>query len=316
MTIEAPMVTKSNMDQPFQLAVIATESPRTIKTDKEKFAEHFRTLKPGATAARFNNKENDSRFVVPTVLSGNSRAYYDVASFLRYAPPYQVDRTWKMVVSELSNLLESGYGYSSWWLSTSGADCTRRVHFRLDTLPKYYYYSPFKGDVFAEEGKKRATSWSQRSCQANRINQQPTKYNAGLDRSQTKDSPPQHGDILTHSTRSGSNEEDPGRMSNIVDLDDYPEEMDSSGEGNYDGPVSYLSNMCSWSSQQPETQRGAGGGGPIAYEIVKQNGNTIRYAAFCDSNEVSIQEWSQAMTKEGAVGDRLRDDFNSVIAVG
>jgi len=113
------------------------------KPDPNAFTEHFSSdCSSSKRICTFPNLGGDAILVVPKPepkVSNN--VYSHLAEFLRDAPFNQVERLWKEVARNYLRKLTND-SESTIWLSTSGSGISW-LHFRLDTVPKYYTYKPF-----------------------------------------------------------------------------------------------------------------------------------------------------------------------------
>jgi len=86
----------------------------------------------------FPNLGGDANLIVPTKQTGTS-AYCHLKTFTNHAPIEQQHAVWQRVGSlMLENLSDENI-----WLNTAGGGVPW-LHIRLDSRPKYYWYSPYK----------------------------------------------------------------------------------------------------------------------------------------------------------------------------
>lgn len=131
---ETPPVTSASLQQPFEFVLL--DSPRLDRpVDRTAFAEHFSQAANGI--ATFSNLGGDAVMVVPCPTSDDS-TYTHLATFIRQAPPEQVNRLWQAV----GRALQERVGERPVWLSTAGMGVAW-LHVRLDSRPKYYGYRPY-----------------------------------------------------------------------------------------------------------------------------------------------------------------------------
>ncbi|MDP1796726.1 MAG: hypothetical protein Q8K78_04560 [Planctomycetaceae bacterium] len=76
--------------------------------------------------------------IVPCPIA-NQVAYGHLAAFVRHAPPSQRDALWKAV----GEVWDKRVSQTPVWLSTAGAGVPW-LHVRFDSLPKYYWHSPYR----------------------------------------------------------------------------------------------------------------------------------------------------------------------------
>jgi hypothetical protein len=130
---ETPPVASSNVDREFQFVLLqANALDRTV--DATAFSSYF----TNDNVVTFPNLRGDAVMVVPCPLADES-IYGHLASFVRHAPPTQVDQLWQSVGAALQERL----GDAPVWLNTAGMGVAW-LHVRLDSRPKYYGYAPFK----------------------------------------------------------------------------------------------------------------------------------------------------------------------------
>lgn len=131
---ETPKATSATLDQPFECVVL--DSPGLERrVDRAAFAEHFTTA---TSVVTFANLRGDARLVVPCPVGADS-AYGHLAAFVRQAPAAQQAALWQQVGAALEQRL----GKKPVWLSTAGAGVSW-LHVRLDDIPKYYQYDPYR----------------------------------------------------------------------------------------------------------------------------------------------------------------------------
>ena len=107
------------------------------KADETAFARYLGTRQ---AAAAFDNLGGDARLIAPTNQQRETSPYSDLAAFCRGAPAKQIYSVWQQVAKEYLKRLESAK--SAVWLSTCGLGVPW-LHFRLDSVPKYYTYDPY-----------------------------------------------------------------------------------------------------------------------------------------------------------------------------
>jgi len=107
------------------------------------FSEHFNSAcSSSKSICTFPNLGGDAILVVPKPdPSVSNNVYSHLAEFLRDAPFDQVELLWKEVARNYLHKLTNN-SKSTIWLSTCGTGISW-LHFRLDTVPKYYSYEPF-----------------------------------------------------------------------------------------------------------------------------------------------------------------------------
>lgn len=165
---ETPPLTAATSQQPFECALIdAPPLASFARPNRGAFAEHFDSSGQQHVAT-FVNSGGDALLVAPAPMSGvDPDVYIHLASFVRGAPPVQVDEVWRTVGTLALQLLapktdgqatgaDGGGGgesavdqpnpWSPLWISTAGTGVAW-LHVRLDQRPKYYQHQPYKNDV-------------------------------------------------------------------------------------------------------------------------------------------------------------------------
>lgn len=134
---ETPPVTQSTLDRPFEFVLLkAVGQARQI--DALTFAEHFQT---DTAIVTFSSLRGDAMLVVPHPRDPQNQhsQYGHLASFVRDAPPEQVDQLWQSVAAAMKKRI----GKKPVWLSTAGMGVSW-LHVRLDDRPKYYGHAPYR----------------------------------------------------------------------------------------------------------------------------------------------------------------------------
>lgn len=132
---ETPAVSANTMSRAFEFVVL--DSPGLARRPSpEAFAEHFTGVNAGV--AVFSNLGGDATMVVPCPIA-ELEVYGHLAAFVRLAPELQVHALWQAVGEAMGRRV----GVKPVWLSTAGAGVSW-LHVRLDDLPKYYGYGPYR----------------------------------------------------------------------------------------------------------------------------------------------------------------------------
>jgi hypothetical protein len=109
------------------------------------FQSYFDSSSSESSAVAFYNLGGDARLVVPKPSNNkidNLFDYSHLATFVRNIPDKQkVSELIQKVAEEYMNILSES-GTKTIWLSTSGTGISW-LHFRLDTIPKYYQFQKF-----------------------------------------------------------------------------------------------------------------------------------------------------------------------------
>ena len=115
----------------------------TVNASPAAFLEHLNKAPSSEDACLFPNLGQDAQLVAP-LKKGNFEnvSYSHLVAFLRGTSPDQIAGVWKKVAQTFLEQLSSRPPEKPFWLSTSG-EGVPWLHFRLDDIPKYYWYSPF-----------------------------------------------------------------------------------------------------------------------------------------------------------------------------
>lgn len=133
---ETPPVTAHTMVKPFEYVVIDAPVLARRQPDRESFAARFRQT--SGQVARFHNLGGDAILVTPVPV-GENDDYAHLGSFLRSAPEEQICAIWRALFDTVTEMLSD----SPIWISTSGLGIAW-LHFRLDSVPKYYNHAPYR----------------------------------------------------------------------------------------------------------------------------------------------------------------------------
>ena len=133
---ETPPVTKKSFAQDFEYVLINAPWLRRIQANPSAFNDQFN----GVTSeiAQFHNLGRDAILLAPVPLKGEGD-YPHLAAFVRSAPETKISALWKSVFETLARVLTD----QPVWVSTSGLGVAW-LHVRLDSIPKYYNYGPYK----------------------------------------------------------------------------------------------------------------------------------------------------------------------------
>lgn len=131
---ETPAITQKNIDRDYQF--ILHDSPALARpATPTAFREHFSSQRK---VIAFPNLGRNAQMIVPCP-TGDDTHYTHLGSFVRNAPPEQIDELWEVVGKEMA----AAVGSEPVWLSTAGGGVAW-LHVRIDTAPKYYTYRPYK----------------------------------------------------------------------------------------------------------------------------------------------------------------------------
>jgi hypothetical protein len=133
---EVPPITETTAQR--QCEFVLLNSPGLARrADPRAFAKHFASAGDRSVLV-FPNVGGDAVMVVPCPVAAHS-CYGHLAAFVRSAPEWQRHALWRAV----GETMAARVGNRPVWLSTAGAGVSW-LHVRLDSLPKYYAYSPYK----------------------------------------------------------------------------------------------------------------------------------------------------------------------------
>jgi hypothetical protein len=136
---ETPAVNQASVDQPFECVLVDGPDLARMRPDPSAFENHWASRDIDSDVLTFPNLGGDAALVVPRPVAAPS-AYGHIAAFVREAPDAQRHALWQAVAAALEDRLDA----QPTWLSTSGLGVAW-VHVRLDSVPKYYQYGPYRG---------------------------------------------------------------------------------------------------------------------------------------------------------------------------
>jgi len=132
---ETPPVTNSTMTNTFEFVLVDSHALVGVQSDERAFIDHFNA---GDSVIEFSNLSGDATLVVPCPGEPLS-AYSQISTFARGAPEDQQHQLWALVAAALKRRV----GDHPVWVSTSGLG-VYWLHIRLDSVPKYYTYEPYR----------------------------------------------------------------------------------------------------------------------------------------------------------------------------
>ena len=138
---ETPPVTPRTFSRlPFECVIIDDGGALgSADPDGAAFAEHFSA---NADTVTFPNLGGDALLVAPTPRGGApDAAYAHFAAFLRGVGDQQKEALWDAMAEAVAN--EARKKRPPMWISTSGRGVAW-LHIRIDNVPKYYQYRPYK----------------------------------------------------------------------------------------------------------------------------------------------------------------------------
>jgi hypothetical protein len=128
---------------PFSFVLLPAPRLATVSPDSSPFEEQFSKRVADETVATFYNLGKDALLVSPAAVASDLTYYTHLQSFARYAPREQVQELWIRVAQAVVRRLSELRPDQKLWLSTSGLG-VYWLHIRLDTVPKYYNWMPYK----------------------------------------------------------------------------------------------------------------------------------------------------------------------------
>jgi hypothetical protein len=134
---EMPPTTRAIQDRELELVLVDAPALTRIAADPTDFEERFERT-PSSDVLSFPNLGGDAVLVVPAPRAPVER-YAHLATFVRSAPPAQVDSLFR----KLALAIESRLSSAPLWVSTAGLGVSW-LHLRLDSRPKYYRHEPYK----------------------------------------------------------------------------------------------------------------------------------------------------------------------------
>lgn len=133
---ETPPITVDTVGQPFEFVLVNYPRLQEVSPNPNPFQRYFANA--DSSVVTFDNLGRDATLVAPCPLAEPS-AYTQIANFSRTAPLSQQIALWQAVGKAIANKLD----HSPLWISTSGLG-VYWLHIRLDSVPKYYSYLPYK----------------------------------------------------------------------------------------------------------------------------------------------------------------------------
>lgn len=119
----------------FECVLVNAPVLSTLTANNAAFRSYF---KQGEYVTSFFNLNQDARLVVPVSLN-NALNYSHISQFLNNAPRQQINVFWQKVGEEIKTCISD----QLIWVSTSGLG-VHWLHLRIDSMPKYYHYLPYK----------------------------------------------------------------------------------------------------------------------------------------------------------------------------
>jgi hypothetical protein len=134
---EMPPLTRAMLGRPFESVFVENQSLKSLAADSGPFEEHFTADAAASGVAIFESLRADSVLIAPYPHAVDD-VYTHLATFMRKAPPMQIDQLWFAV----AEAVDSQLGEGPIWLSTAGLGVSW-LHIRLDARPKYYRHKAY-----------------------------------------------------------------------------------------------------------------------------------------------------------------------------
>ena len=134
----------------FEFVVIGSDSLANRRPDVESFSKHFErgcrgNGSGGNDIISFKNIGKDATLIVPCPLTQKDEGLQHMThlkSFLQSSTPERIHRFWAKIGGTFLEELRAEPDRRL-WLSTAG-DGVAWLHVRLDKIPKYYHYHPYR----------------------------------------------------------------------------------------------------------------------------------------------------------------------------
>ena len=133
---ETSPISRSTAEREFEFVLVDSPQLADIDPDPADFNQYFKSATESVVT--FPNLGKDALLVVPCPIA-NTVSRTHLASFVRFAPEFQQHLLWQTVGRSLQQRLNE----QPIWVSTSGLG-VHWLHVRLDSIPKYYAYKPYK----------------------------------------------------------------------------------------------------------------------------------------------------------------------------
>ncbi len=133
--LESPNI--PSPDSPLEFVLVESKTLHNKDANWKMYKEYMKKQPGGFSAVSFDNLSGETRLTIPLNKKGD---YGHLADFMRNAPQKEITEI----------LFEAGQQIHEYWaekgsvyFSTHG-DGVPWIHFRVETEPKYYSYSPYK----------------------------------------------------------------------------------------------------------------------------------------------------------------------------
>lgn len=136
---EMPPSSKYQKAADFEFVLVDAPMLARARADSTDFKQHLDGLSASVLAVGFRNLGGDAMLLVPTSRAPE-HVYAHLATFVRGAPPDQVDSLLQLLASTMSQHIEDSPVF---WVSTAGGGVSW-LHVRIDSAPKYYRHQPYR----------------------------------------------------------------------------------------------------------------------------------------------------------------------------
>jgi hypothetical protein len=138
---ETSPLNQTQQHAPFTCVVINSPALARAKADYGPFSTYLKASVQSSDIRVFSNLGGDAQLIAPCPV-GSNPDYPHLAAFLRQAPASLKGELW----ATLAGAIQAQLDYQPdqpLWVSTSGLGVFW-LHVRLDRVPKYYQYAPFR----------------------------------------------------------------------------------------------------------------------------------------------------------------------------
>lgn len=124
----------------FRFVIITTNLFKNIQPNSQPFQSYFNGK---SLTTSFLGKSGDVLLVVPQPMNNVSEiTYTHLYNFIKYGSPEYFKNVFAECIKLLCETMQENKN-TKYWLSTSGLGVSW-LHFRIDTIPKYYNYEEYK----------------------------------------------------------------------------------------------------------------------------------------------------------------------------
>lgn len=137
---ETPAIAAESLTRAFEFVLVDAPSLGRGLADGSPFRRQLGSAPAGTSAVAFPSLGRDALLIAPTRRSATAD-YGHLAGFVRTAPEDQQHELLRLVAR---SALDRAAALRT-WISTSGLGVAW-LHVRLDSVPKYYQFAPFRDD--------------------------------------------------------------------------------------------------------------------------------------------------------------------------